>query len=214
MDLLGDKNQDMTLEQVGCLAGLNTVKKLGLSTALPVTLKMHAAEAAILGTSSKGEAVSTRHITKHTDKIFLSREACTDLGIISSRRYNGTQSRRLHRCHEYNPTRLSLPKKDKATTDPHNACHRGEQLEQYLLDTYHPSTFNTCEHQTLPLMEGPPMIDPQATPTAHHTPIPVPLHWQDEVKAGLDRDVRPGTGTNRCTSHVVSQNGQETEENH
>ena len=78
-----------------CLAGL---KKLGLSTAdlLPVTLKMHAADdrdipilgAAILrlsGTSSKGEAVSTRqivYITKHTDKIFLSREACADLGII------------------------------------------------------------------------------------------------------------------------------------
>ena len=36
------------------------------------------------------------------------------------------------------------------------------------------------------------MIDPHATPTAHHSPIPVPLHWQDEVKAGLDRDVRLG----------------------
>ena len=36
------------------------------------------------------------------------------------------------------------------------------------------------------------MIDPNATPTAHHSPIPVPLHWQDEVRAGLDRDVRLG----------------------
>ena len=36
------------------------------------------------------------------------------------------------------------------------------------------------------------MIDPKATPTAHHMPIPVPLHWQDEDKAGLDRDVRLG----------------------
>ena len=27
------------------------------------------------------------------------------------------------------------------------------------------------------------------TPTAHHTPVPVPLHWQDQVKAGLDQDV-------------------------
>ena len=36
------------------------------------------------------------------------------------------------------------------------------------------------------------MIDPQAIPTAHHSPIPVLLHWQDEVKAGLDRDVRLG----------------------
>ena len=44
-------------------------------------------------------------------------------------------------------------------------------------------------------MNSPPMrliIDPNATPTAHHSPIPVPLHWQDAVKAGLDRDVRLG----------------------
>jgi hypothetical protein len=44
-------------------------------------------------------------------------------------------------------------------------------------------------------MKGPPLtlnIDPNAIPAAIHTPIPVPLHWQDEVKAGLDRDVRLG----------------------
>ena len=45
------------------------------------------------------------------------------------------------------------------------------------------------------MMQGPAlhlMIDPQATPKAHHTPIPVPIHWREEVKAGLDRDVRLG----------------------
>ena len=36
------------------------------------------------------------------------------------------------------------------------------------------------------------MIDSNVTPTPHHSPIPVPLHWQDDVKAGLDRDVRLG----------------------
>jgi len=36
------------------------------------------------------------------------------------------------------------------------------------------------------------MIKPEATPKAHHTPIPVPLHWQDKIKAGLDEDVRLG----------------------
>jgi hypothetical protein len=44
-------------------------------------------------------------------------------------------------------------------------------------------------------MAGPPlqlMVDPEATPVAHHTPVPVPLHWQDEVKAGLDADVQLG----------------------
>ena len=44
-------------------------------------------------------------------------------------------------------------------------------------------------------MEGPPMklmIDKDATPVAHHTPIPVPLHWQEQVKADIDRDVSLG----------------------
>ena len=35
-------------------------------------------------------------------------------------------------------------------------------------------------------------LDTNATPVAHHTHVPVPLHWQDEVKAGLDQDVRLG----------------------
>ena len=43
------------------------------------------------------------------------------------------------------------------------------------------------------MMQGPPlrlMVDPDAAPVAHQTPVPVPVHWQEEVKAGLDRDVR------------------------
>ena len=69
------------------------------------------------------------------------------------------------------------------------------RLERYLLDHYAASSFNVCEHQPLPMMSGPPLsltIDPNATPQPHYTPIAVPVHWQDEVKAGLDRDVRLG----------------------
>ena len=43
------------------------------------------------------------------------------------------------------------------------------------------------------MMQGPPLrlkVDPDAAPVAHHTPVPVPVHWQEVVKAGLDRDVR------------------------
>ncbi|VDI34220.1 Hypothetical predicted protein [Mytilus galloprovincialis] len=36
------------------------------------------------------------------------------------------------------------------------------------------------------------MVDPEAEPVAHHTPVPVPIHWKEEVKAGLDQDVRLG----------------------
>ena len=120
--------------------------------------------------------------------------------------YNGrgrrNQPRQLHRCHHHLPTTtgVSMPGKEKPppipTSLPYPATETNrDKLQQYLLNHYSSSTFNVCEHQTLPLMEGPPMrlmIDPEATPTAHHSPIPVPLHWQDDVKAGLDRDVRLG----------------------
>ena len=69
-----------------------------------------------------------------------------------------------------------------------------DKLQQYLLEYYKASTFNTCEHQTLPLMDCPPlklMVDPNAAPVAHHTPVPVPIHWREAVKNGL---VRLGAG--------------------
>ena len=36
------------------------------------------------------------------------------------------------------------------------------------------------------------MTDPDAEPVAHHTPVPVLLHWQEDMKAGLDHDVSLG----------------------
>ena len=64
------------------------------------------------------------------------------------------------------PTNLPFP----ATEDN---IHR---LRDFLLEHYKSSTFNTCEHQPLPLMEGPPlklMVDPNATPVACHTAVPL-----------------------------------------
>ena len=82
-----------------CLAGFKVLKKLGLSTKdlIPVELRMHAADnhdiqllgAAILrltGKNHDGKERTTRqivYVTNNTDKLFLSREACADLGIIS-----------------------------------------------------------------------------------------------------------------------------------
>ena len=67
-----------------------------------------------------------------------------------------------------------------------------ERLEKFILSYWASSTFNTCPHQPLPYMSGPPMkllIDPNATPTANYKTIPVPIHYQKDVKADLDRDV-------------------------
>ena len=217
-----------------CLAGFKVVKKLGLSTKdlIPVSLKMHAADnhdiqilgATILRLSGKdrlGKERSTRqvvYVTNGTDKLFLSREACMDLGIISHQfplvgeasmgeakgcqpsppqpiAAAATEAPNDHPARECNCPRRTKPPPIPSTL-PYPATEENrEKLKQHLLDHYSSSTFNTCEHQPLPMMTGPSMrlmINPKATPTAHHSPIPVPLHWQDEVKAGLDRDVRLG----------------------
>ena len=89
------------------------------------------------------------------------------------------------------PPRQKPPPRPTELPHPANETNRA-LLEKWLLNYYASSTFNTCEHQPLPFMHGPPMrlmVNPNAVPVANHTPIPVPLHWQDDVKAGIDRDV-------------------------
>ncbi len=212
-----------------CLAGIKIIYRLGLRKRdlIPVDMKMHAANnkgisilgAVIMrlsGKSSDGNVVETRqmvYVTDNSDKLFLSKEACMALGMISSNfpmigEVSGTdesidstrdtsppvpiESHPTVECEC--PKRSTPPPIPSELPYPPTEENRGK-LEQYLLDRYKSSTFNTCEHQTLPLMEGPPMklmVDPDATPVAHHKPVPVPLHWHDAVKAGLDQDVRLG----------------------
>lgn len=81
-----------------CLAGFELVEKLGLSNndLIPVNMLMHSADnrdipilgAIILRLSGRDQLGNERitrqivYITYSTDKLFLSREACVDLGII------------------------------------------------------------------------------------------------------------------------------------
>jgi hypothetical protein len=70
-----------------------------------------------------------------------------------------------------------------------------ESLKQWLLEYYSATAFNTCENQPLPLMTGEPLalhIDPEARPIAVHKPALVPIHWQEKVKADLERDIKIG----------------------
>ena len=82
-----------------CLCGLQIIRKLGMSEKdlIPVTMRMHAANkqdikilgAAIVrlcGISKTGKQLQTRqilYVTDNADKLFISREACIALGMIS-----------------------------------------------------------------------------------------------------------------------------------
>ena len=200
-----------------CLAGMKVLHRLGLreSDLIPVTLRMHAANnngikilgAAILrfsGQSNSGQILATRqlvYVTSDTDKLFLSREACTALGMITKNFPSVGEMNKEDKAAGITqhapcdcPPRRKPPPKPTELPFPATEDNRAS-LQQWLLDHYQSSTFNTCEHQPLPLMDSVPMrlmVDPDAEPVAHHTPVPVPLHWQDQVKAGLDQDVALG----------------------
>ena len=65
------------------------------------------------------------------------------------------------------------------------------KMREWLLQHYGSSTFNTCPHQELPSMTGPPVeihLKDGAIPVARHKAIPVPVHWQEQVHSDLLRD--------------------------
>ena len=173
------------------------------------------------GELKSGTTLETRpitYITSDSERLFLSREACVALSMICDQFPTVGEASLLTTpplsdtsAGMANAIPVEIPK--SALTSPCNCPRRQKpsprptqpplpankanraRLRQWLLDYYAASTFNTCEHQSLPLMHGPLMrlmVNPDATPVAHHTPIPVPPHWQEDVKAGLDRDVALG----------------------
>ena len=70
------------------------------------------------------------------------------------------------------------------------------QLEQLIKQRYRASAFNTCTRQKIPTLSGSPPLElhvgPEIQPVACHKPAVVPLHWQEAVREGLERDVRLG----------------------
>ena len=145
--------------------------------------------------------------------MYLSREACEDLGLVSPSfptvgEAKGGNIHHSDAAATASHSDVALEVDDDAekctcpprsmpptlpTVPPFPATEDNvAKLHKWLLDYYASSTFNTCPHTRLPFMAGPPLalrVDPEAKPVAIHTPIPVPLHWQEEVKADLDRDV-------------------------
>ena len=116
----------------------------------------------------------------------------------------------------------SCPRRESPPAPPHyNPDLSHSQLKSLILKHYGASAFNRCTRQTLPMMRGDPMpiiIKAGTKPYAAHTPIQVPLHWEEQVKSDLDRDCALGvlekvpinTPTTWCARMVVvpKQNGE------
>ena len=203
-----------------CLASVDLLPKLRVdrSQLIPVKMKMNAANnrginiigalpLRITGTSPSGAILSTRQLvyfSDSTNRTFLSKQACAALGIISKNFPTIGETSSSTDTPITPDSSISsdcqCPKRELPpplpTTLPYPATEENlDKLQTWLLNYYKSSTFNVCEHQTLPMMSGPPLrllIDPKATPVARHKPIPIPIHWQEDVYDGLDRDCRLG----------------------
>ena len=204
-----------------CLAGedlLINYLRLQRSNLIPVTMKMSAANnrginiigalpLRITGTSPSGTKHTTRQLvyfTDSTNRMFLSKQACSALGIISKNFPTVGETHSTSDTSASPDTSISkdchCPRRQLPpplpVALPYSPTEENlDKLQNWLLNHYKTSTFNICEHQPLPMMSGPPlrlMIDPEATPVARHKPIPIPIHWQQDVYDGLDRDCRLG----------------------
>ena len=169
------------------------------------------------------------YITPNTEDFYLSRKGCQDLGLVSSsfptigEAYNRPTQKTSAASqdtaeHQNQLAECGCPKR---TTPPPIykppfalIDSNREQIEQFLLSHYSSSTFNTCTHQKLPVMKGPKMnlmVDKTVKPTAVQKAIPIPIHFVEQVKDDIDRDVRlgviekvpAGTPTTWCSRMVV-----------
>ena len=144
--------------------------------------------------SPDGKSCQTRqivYVTDSTDKIYLSREGCVALGLISKDFPTIGEVKSISTSKECDCPERQPPPQRPTTIRFSPTEEKKDRLKQWLVDRYSSSTFNTCEHQPLPMMDVPPlrlMVDKEATPSASHKAIPVPLHWMDKVKADIDRE--------------------------
>ena len=215
------------------MAGRNIIRKLGLeeSHITPCSLNLNNADSSpiqILGvipvniTDRRGQAQTKQilYVTNRDNGLLLSQEACIDLGFIDpefptikSSQVCATKTSKKPDCDCGCPVR-SLPPEVPSQIPFPPTPENVPRLEQWIFEYYAASAFNCCECQPLPKMHGPPLkifIEDGAKPVAAHSPIPIPLHWQKEVKAGLDRDeaigviekVPSGTPTTWCHRMVV-----------
>ena len=90
-----------------------------------------------------------------------------------------------------------------------------EKLEMWIKEYFASSAFLGCKRQEMPCTAGPPMkihTNPDVVPVAVHKPVPVPLHFRNEVYANIDADVKrgvlrkvpPGEPTPWCAKLVIT----------
>ena len=165
-------------------------------------------------TSKDGKNKSTTqlvYLVERNTTFYISYEAATELGVIeriwgADGRLAGSQTvaaisntddKLLDcRCDGTNRCKIREKPDDHLIADP--GCpftmENVGRIQQHLLNTFSSSTFNQCENQPLPMMNGPPVritLKKGATPVFQKSGA-VPAHLEEKAKENLERDERLG----------------------
>ena len=152
------------------------------------------------------------YVARGVDRMILSKEACRDLGLVnkdfpsigsceSRASVNmtagpGEDERGLTPCSPEQDGSCSCPRRAETPSPPSfDPRLSREELKTRILKHYAASAFNKCTRQALPMMKGEPLPIPVKAgvkPIAVHTPVPIPLHWEEKVHKDLQRDVALG----------------------
>ena len=150
-------------------------------------------------TGTKHTAPIMAYVSPSTQKLYLSREALIQLGLISRNfpKVGAVVESSAVKCQVAPcgcPTRRLPPKRPQKL--PFLACSENvDQMKAWYGERFAMSTFNNCPHQLLHGVTGPCLqlhVDPDALSKPAHTPAIVPLHWQEGVKKQLEDDVALG----------------------
>ena len=152
------------------------------------------------------------YVSPATEKFYLSREALIQLGVISKNfpqiGENCTDdsatevdaaaiapeenNEDIAPCGHFTRT-LPPGRPEKLPFEP--TTGNVPKMKEWLLRRYEASVLNKCKHQQLKGMSGPYLrlhVDPDATPVAHHKPIPIPLHHEEKTHQDILDDIQMG----------------------
>ena len=194
-------------ELIPLASGVSTADNAGLGMLGGVMIN-------ISGRAEDGSSRTSKqlcYIAENIHCLFLSKQACRDLGIIGDNfpkigTFPTQASQDSHQISNLSGTAAAArpcqcPDRSLPPAPPSNPPlpaveENTDKLKDWILTQYASSAFNQCSHQPLPLMQSsPPLelhINPKIKPVATHKPRPIPLHWMTNVKQQLDEDVRLG----------------------
>ena len=129
-------------------------------------------------------------VSGNIDRIYMSRKACIETTILPKSFPLPLINNRANIASA--ETSLSLPR--RPDTIPFSPIESNiPKLKSYLLEKFADSVFNRAT--PFRSMNSPPAhihLKNDAKPVAIHNPFSVPIHWREEIKKKLDKDVEDG----------------------